>query len=395
MAKATIRTYFLLSSVANFAICLTHATYVTFLMSKGLDLFEVNLVNFVFYVTMVLAEIPTGAIADIYGRKFSFFCACSINAIGVLVYAASTSFPGFAVAEFILAIGFTCSSGAFQAWLVDRLKEEGYEQSVRSVLAKESQIDYSMGMIAALIGARLADKNMALPWIASGIMFVIAAALTLRLMRENHHRPSHIKAFDLGHMAETIRLSTRYARKNEAIRIIAVIGIIQYITVQPVNMYWQPFFLPQVGSKTALGFVWAGMSISMIIGAAIHHGILRYVHKDEKRALVLVQCAIGVGIVLTATLASIPMIFSSFFIYEVSRGAFRPLKDTYLNDNVPKEQRATILSCESIIHHIGGSVGLLLSGYMAKNSSIPITWIMSGTILLLGTLLVAKLARCK
>src|SRR3989344_7989541 len=103
--KQTFRCYLMLSFLTKFGISFIAAVYVTFLMSQGLNLFEVNMVNFVFFITMFVCEIPTGAIADVFGRKTSFVCSCFLYAVGMFVYAASQSFWGFVLAEMISAVG--------------------------------------------------------------------------------------------------------------------------------------------------------------------------------------------------------------------------------------------------------------------------------------------------
>lgn len=54
MLKATIRLYLTLSFLASFGMSFISSNYVIFLQSNGLNLFEVNLVNLVFYATIFL-----------------------------------------------------------------------------------------------------------------------------------------------------------------------------------------------------------------------------------------------------------------------------------------------------------------------------------------------------
>jgi len=77
------------------------------LLSRGLNLFQINLVNVAFYTTLFVFGIPTGAFADIFGRKTSVVLAGIFNALGTLVYYLATGFLGFAAAEILLAIGST------------------------------------------------------------------------------------------------------------------------------------------------------------------------------------------------------------------------------------------------------------------------------------------------
>ena len=112
-AKKTIRNYLLLKSISVFGVALISATYVVFLTSKGLDLLQINLVNFFFFTTLLIFEIPTGAFADVFGRKLSFVVSCVLFSSGMFVYAFAQSFWGFVLAEVISAAGATFASGAF------------------------------------------------------------------------------------------------------------------------------------------------------------------------------------------------------------------------------------------------------------------------------------------
>ena len=82
-----------------------------------------------------------------------------------------------------------------------------------------------------------------------------------------------------------------------------------------------------------------------------------------------------------------------FFIHQLPRGMVSPIKDAYLNSNIDSKERATILSFESIAHHFGGAIGLLLSGLLARSAGIPFTWLVFGLFLVIGTTLIAKNGR--
>lgn len=121
-----INQYLILTGLFNLGTSMAVATYVTFLMWRGLDLFQVNLVNVVFFTTMFFFEIPTGAFADRYGRKKSYVIACFLFSMGEIVYSLSYTMTGFICAEMLAGIGRTFANGAFHAWFVDTLKYHGY-----------------------------------------------------------------------------------------------------------------------------------------------------------------------------------------------------------------------------------------------------------------------------
>src|SRR3989344_2436009 len=109
--KETVRHYLLLRAVSQFGVSFISAFYVTFLITKGLNLFQVNMVNFFFFTTLFICEIPTGAFADVFGRKLSYVISYALFSIGMVMYGLADSFWGFVLAEVIAAVGATFASG--------------------------------------------------------------------------------------------------------------------------------------------------------------------------------------------------------------------------------------------------------------------------------------------
>jgi MFS family permease len=77
----------------------------------------------------------------------------------------------------------------------------------------------------------------------------------------------------------------------------------------------------------------------------------------------------------------------------VTRGMFGPTKDAYLNEEIPSKERATLISFEGIAHHVGGVIGLTLSGLLAQQGGIPLSWAVSGIVMVGATLFVARKKR--
>lgn len=381
MIRKTIIYYLSLKMAFQFAISFITATYVIFLISRGLNLFEVNLVNMTFFATMFLFEIPTGAVADVFGRKVSFVASCFLFALGMFMYSMANSFWGFAAAEITSAIGATLASGAFQAWLVDRIKHYGYEDSLSPIFAKQQYVTGIAGIVGALCGAFLADKNIVLPWIVGGSLMIVVGITAAILMKEEYFVKKKF-SFKSGFqaMGETIRVSTQYGFKNKAVRFLLAISMMQFFAVQAPNMQWQPFFSQFLSSKTSLGFIWTGMAVFMMIGAAIAPRLIKK-GMSEKKAILMTQGAVGVGI-LSTTYFGLPVALAIFLLHEIARGTYYPLQEMYLHDNIPSQQRATLVSLDSMFHHLGGMIGLLMFGFIGEYVSITAAWSLSGVLLL-------------
>ena len=165
MVRKTILVYLFFVLLSQSAIALHSATYTKFLEYHEMDFLDRNLVNMAFYATLMLCEIPTGVFADMFGRKRSYVLSYFIFATGFMIYTFSSTFWAFVLAEIVLGIGWTFSSGAFDAWLKDKLDFHGCEKSkLRSVFSMKAQITFATSAIFALLGSWLAKVNMSWPW---------------------------------------------------------------------------------------------------------------------------------------------------------------------------------------------------------------------------------------
>ena len=90
---------------------------------------------------------------------------------------------------------------------------------------------------------------------------------------------------------------------------------------------------------------------------------------------------------MSGFIAFLPIILFAFILISFTRGVFGIIEEVYLHDNIPSEERATIISFISMVHSAGSGVGLLFSGYIAEQYSISVAWMISGLILIFLTLL--------
>ena len=243
MVKTTLRTYYFLSALSRLAAGFAFATYVLFLLDKGLDLFQVNLVNFVFMATIFLLEIPTGTFADTLGRKNSVALGFVFHGLCGLVYFLSSSFWGFILAEILGAIGICFVSGAFDAWVVDSLKHKGYEGEYETVFSKSSIYSEAAVIVGVVSGGYLGTISLALPWLASAVMFFLLFAFARLLMTETYFKRKPLKLRStFGEMRKTAESSIRYGAKHPVVFKIIIAGFLLGVATQPWNMFWAPFF---------------------------------------------------------------------------------------------------------------------------------------------------------
>ncbi len=364
------------------------AVYMDFLMNHLHDYALANSVNVVFFCTLFLAEIPTGAYADTFGRKASYVLASLLWSLGLIVYGLSDSFIGFATAEAILAIGSTCVSGAFEAWLVDSLAHSGMkgtelEYYKTKLFTRESTVSRISGIFGSIVGAWIYSLDPASCWILSGILMLGHAIAAKYLMREDYFvRKTHAIRAHWIELKEKMRTSIALTRKDPTIRTLALLSAMQSFACAGTNMLWQPFF------KEHLPVFWLGclLSLWMICGAVGAEIALRYKATERGSMLTLRDSMICTGILVAASaLCPFPFSLIVFTLSQIPRGVLEPIFTTALHSAITdSETRATTASCARMTRHIGGAIGLGLSGLSAKYSGIPATWIWSGLSLVVG-----------
>ena len=389
MIKKTIYLYLFFILLSNFSIFFIAATYTRFLENHGLDYFWMNVVNAIFYITLFVCEIPTGAFADIFGRKTSYALSYFILSISMFAYAVSSSFFGFVVAEIIGAIGRTFANGAFDSWLRDKLDSYECEKSkIRKVFCYKAQCARIAGGVSGLIGGFLAKLDPSLPWITGGAFFFIGGILVIFLLKEEYFEKKKV-SFKEGILFTKNAVMLGF--RNNVIRFVVVMTLVQVPVLQAPNMHWPQFFMKFV-DESYLGCIFFGISASIFAGSFLSIWFLEKMKNSEKRFLIFSQILMGAGLMLTAFCGVFLLCLPAFLLHEFARGLFAPIKDDYIHRSIPEKtrERAILSSIESMSCHLGGIIGLLSSGLIAKYLSIPTTWIIFGGFLMVATLLISR-----
>jgi len=124
----------------------------------GLSIFQMQLIQSWFMMWVFLLEIPTGAVADYFGRKVSLIIGSAVLILATIVYTIEPNLSYFLLAEVIFALGFSLISGAGEAWVYDTLKEEGNEEKAKSVFGRARSFQFFGIMIGSIVGGFLAAR---------------------------------------------------------------------------------------------------------------------------------------------------------------------------------------------------------------------------------------------
>lgn len=390
MPKKIIKTYVTFSFLLSLSHAFFFATYQLFLASRGMNLLEINVINMFFMAGMFLMEVPTGAFADIFGRKKSVVAGCFALSLSMLVYFIGNNFWMFVAAELIGALGLTFLSGALEAWVVDALAFHGYDGELSHVFRRETYATQIGIIFGSLAGGYLGERSLALPWLVSAIATFLVGCFAIFALKEMR---SERKKFTLSldPFRRTISDSIALGYKNKSVWFVILFGMLLAVSVQGMNMQWPFVFQNTFGFFTSkLGWLFVAISVFTMLGGQLSKYISSRI-KQEKNAVVLSQGITAIGILGASSMAGVVPVTFAFLLHELGRGVLGPIKQNYLNNRIPSEQRATILSFDSMIGRSGSFLGLLGSGYLANQAGIPLTWFVSGCVLVIGVFIFFKL----
>jgi len=378
-----IRRYYTVTGVYSFAGGFLFGVYPIFLRARGLSQFEINSVLATYLFVVFLTDVPTGAFADALGRRRSFLLGAMLRVTAFMVYFFAHHYWVFLIAESIDGIGTTFVSGSVDAWGVDALDQAGYEGLKDRLFSRLSQLSTFTFMGSAVVGAYMADLNIAWPWLLGASGYSIAAVVGAWLMRDGSaHAPVRIELAAIpGQIFARVRDGLRDGFRMRPIIMLSAAGAVTVAAFAPYWVEWPVLFNERLDVGVwIIGWIYCGLSLARMIGA---EAMVQLPAEESTRAARLTVLMVAQGILLATAglLAHWPAAaLSALFAMNVFTGASQPLIQSWFNEQIPSAQRATLLSFSSTFQTLGGSVGLLWAGYVADLAGIPFEWQMAGLI---------------
>jgi len=392
MAKKTLRNFYVVVFSYSLFFSFMVTTYVPFLAKNGLNKFQISGLNAVFMLLVFLLEIPTGTFADTLGRKKSSLISLLLLSASCFVYYLSSTFLLFLVAEVISALALSFNSGALEAWLVDTLKHHNYEGDLKKVFSQESIIRNIACIIGGLSGAYVGKTNLAMPWLICSLGLLFTFFLSQKLLREEYFVVKKLNGFreKTSHFNSLVKDSVNYGFRNKNIFWLICLSAGLTLGVQPFNMFWT-LKLKQHFDQGVLGWMWVFISLMIMLGSFSGQKLSTKITKQKY--------VLFIELLVTATSFLACVVFFNHVgwlilfcgLQESGRGGFDPIKRAYFNKRIPSDKRATIISFDSMIQHLGAFVGLLIGGWIANKFSIRASWVFSGLVIFFISFLCLKL----
>jgi MFS family permease len=382
-AATVRRTYYVLTAGNTLAASLIWGINTIFLLDAGLSNFEAFAANAFFTAGMMLFEIPTGIVADSRGRRISFLAGtvtlAITTALYVLLWQLDSPFVWWAIVSLLLGLGFTFFSGATEAWLVDALTATKFDGMLETVFARGQVISGVFMLLGSVAGGFIAQlTNLGVPYLVRAVVLLIIFVLALVLMRDLGFTPERGTG-PVSQIKTIVGSSVEYGLKVPAIRATMISGFFLYGTGIYAFYALQPYLLELWGNPEAYGI--AGLVAALVAGAQIAGGLLtpliRKLFSRRTSALLVLTAVSLVLLAVIGLVANFWVVVALIVLWGLADAAAEPVRRAYLNGMIPSQQRATILSFDSLIGNTGGVVAQPALGRAADAYGYGISYVIS------------------
>jgi MFS family permease len=397
-ARQVQRVYLTLTLLSTLAASFIWGINTLFLLDAGLSNAEAFAANAFFTAGEVVFEVPTGVVADTWGRRTSYLLGTVTLLLSTLLYLGMwklhAPFYGWAVASILLGLGFTFFSGATEAWLVDALNFVKARDCLELVLGR-SQIVTGAGMlIGSVLGGYIAQRtNLGVPYLCRSVVLGATLVVALVSMRDLGFVPERSRG-PWRQMGVVLRASIDSGLQNPPARWLMLaapftmgVGMFAFYALQPylLQLYGDPHAFWIAGLAAAI--VAATMIVAGVIAPRLRHVFHRRTHVLLLAALAGVVCLLGIGLAHSFAAA-----LALLVVAQLADAAGRPLRQAYLNGVIPGQHRATVLSFDNMLGSAGGVVVQPALGRVADLHGYGAAYLVGGLVqaLALPFLLLAR-----
>ena len=385
-ARTVERTYLVLTLLQTLAASFIWGVNTLFLLDAGLNNAEAFAANAFFTVGQVIFEVPTGVVADTRGRRASYVLGAATLLLSTLLYLVMWQVRapmwGWAIASILLGLGFTFFSGATEAWLVDALSATGFTGHLEHVFGRAQTVGGAAMLVGTVSGGLVAQAtNLGVPYLLRAAMLGVTLVVALRFMRDLGFTPQR----DIGPIAavrNVVRGSIDGGFRNPPVRWLMLAAPFTFGAGIYVFYASQPYLLELYGDRSAYGV--AGLAAAIVAGVQIAGGLLV---SRVRRFFGRRTSALLAGGVLNVVLLVLLGVTRDFYVALLLLAAWAfvfaiegPMRQAFVNGLIPSEQRATVLSFDSLMGSAGGVVAQPALGRVADVSGYAASYVVSGAI---------------
>lgn len=370
------------------------AAVVWWVVDLGLSPLRLTLLGTIMAVAVLLAESPTGVVADVFSRKWSIVLSWLIIGTAQLLAPISELLILLLTWQALWGVGYTFQTGADTAWVTDELGEEDDALVIRKAIALAVGI-----VVGVLASMALAQWSLAGAMAASGLTAIGFAGLLALVMPEEHFTPvDRTERSTSRAMADTWLAGLRTVWRGRTLRIVVIATFLVAMVDETVDrldfLRVRELGFPDLDgadSAALFGSIWVVMTLlalpPMVLVAR------RFEESSDRRSAIvmtgsLALAALGVGAMAGSVFV---LAIVGWAVREVMREIVDPIGEAWVNRHAESATRATVISFRSQSIAFGEIGGGLLMGTIAEVVSLAAAFATAAVLLAVAAGLVGRL----
>ena len=326
----------------------------------------------------VLFDIPSGALADIIGRKKAIILGRTFLFASAVLFATMSNPLEAWIGNILWAFGFSLQSGADTALLYESLKEKGSEDQYKRIEGQATGSRLIVIACCVLVTGLLAKVNLRLPMYLS-LPFVLIPFISAFFFKE----PAKVERFSVRGQLNVLKQGVVFMAKSTKVRWMIGFAALLATTSKVWFFTYNPYF-----EKVDIPLEYYGVIFFLLNAVAwlSSHYAYKIEHLlGERKCIIMMVLCLGIPIMLMGLFPSKPFAYL-VLIQNVVRGFMRPFVGDYMNRHIESGMRATVLSMQSSAANLVSVIGLAVFGLFTQNFSLLTSLTILGMIALtLGT----------
>jgi len=337
-----------------------------------MNLPEIYFMEAIVLVGTIILQVPTGALADLIGRKKTVIIGSILYAISAMWFALMRTPFDVWGANIAWMLGASLCSGADSAFLYDSLKSVGKESEYKKIDGEATGNQLLIVAFCALATGYLAEYSLRLPLLLSipGVLFSAAIPFFFK-------EPRTEKKFSATEQMGMMHTGISFVMRHN--KVLWIIGFTTLINVAGKIWFftYNPYF-----ELVNLDLKYYGV-VFFLLGV-IAWFFSKYAHRisekiAERNIVVLIVALVGFPILVMGSCISVVSV-CMIFPQNIVRGFMRPFFGDLLNRQLGSENRATVISVQSAVSGLAQFVALGGFGYALAALGLPLCLQVLGVI---------------
>ena len=368
--KANIRKFYLFNILSSFV--LYYAIDKILMASRGLSVTDIVLIEISYTITRLVLEVPSGALADRWSRKYVLALNMVFFIVTTFLWAVAPNLGIFVLGSLLASVHSALKSGTDISFLYDTLKQldksDSYTKTQGNVIFWENLLS----ILAGIGGGMLADAfGMAMPLWATLPFSLGAVIVALTFTEPQIHRTTGEVSF-----WKHIRETGTFILSRASLVSLIIFSVTMEISILLIDEYSQLYFVGVGIPVLALGYL-SGVSHGLAaIGGKFAYKLGEFSRKKVFGFAAVLSAAGFIVVGLTNSLWGVPFAFLPFIAYDFAY----PLVLNDLHNELPSGQRATGESFLALMHSLMYGLVAFGFGWVADNISIGTAYLFVGML---------------